>query len=118
MKDQKERLFQRKLCTSESKVDQMVTLLEEQNAELKGVHTFLTTADLYSGADIIQVVDTLNANNFQMLASYEECIRNLKTCQHPLKTISETIGADLCTHLANKFTPVQTEDPLPLQLAI
>ncbi|PPQ89043.1 hypothetical protein CVT25_006721 [Psilocybe cyanescens] len=80
---------------------------------------FLTTADLYSGADIIQMVEALNTDIFQlaafvarliedetMSASYEERVRNLKTSQHPLKTMSETIGIELCPHLANKLTQI------------
>ncbi|PPQ86015.1 hypothetical protein CVT25_001645 [Psilocybe cyanescens] len=75
---------------------------------------FLITSDQYSGADIIQMVDALNVNIFQlatfvveliedetMSVSYEERTPKLKTCQHPLKTVSDTIGTKLCTHLAN-----------------
>ncbi|PPQ85772.1 hypothetical protein CVT25_003496 [Psilocybe cyanescens] len=118
IKDQENAFFQEKLRASESKVDAIARLLEEQKAELKGVHTFLTTSNLYSGADIIQMVDALNADIFQlaifvaeliedetMSASYEERTRKLKTCQRPLKPVFETIGTELCTHLANKFTP-------------
>ncbi|PPQ93036.1 hypothetical protein CVT25_006742 [Psilocybe cyanescens] len=117
IKDQENAFFKGKLRASESEVDEMARLLQERNAELKRVHTFLTTADLYSGADIIQMVEALNTYIFQlaafvarliedetMSASCEERVRNLKTSQHPLKTISETIGIELCTHLANKLT--------------
>ncbi|KAH9485831.1 putative ABC transporter ATP-binding protein [Psilocybe cubensis] len=135
MKDSKVALLQEKLNKSISKIDELTTLLQERATEIKGVQTFLTTADLYSGADIIQMVDGLNMDIFHTAASVAEIFEQpteadaaarltskdreerLEFGAERLKSIPEAIGERLYTHLANKCTELH-EDPFPLQVAI
>ncbi|PPQ84737.1 hypothetical protein CVT25_013767, partial [Psilocybe cyanescens] len=51
-------------------------LLEERMADFKGTQTFMTTADSYSSAEIISMVDTLNAEIFQIAAFTVEMVKN------------------------------------------
>lgn len=51
---------------------QMEELLEERTAELKGAQTFLTKADQLSGADVIKLVEELNAEIMQTAANMAE----------------------------------------------
>ncbi|KAF9068289.1 hypothetical protein BDP27DRAFT_1421992 [Rhodocollybia butyracea] len=43
-------------------------LLDTQRRELQGARTFLNTTDLYSGGDIIEMLNTLNSEIFQAVA--------------------------------------------------
>ncbi len=51
---------------------QMKELLEARTGELKGAQTFLTKADQLSGADVIKLVEELNAEIMQTAASMAE----------------------------------------------
>ncbi|KAF8959253.1 hypothetical protein BDZ97DRAFT_1667426 [Flammula alnicola] len=125
------RTTQTRLRAAEEKNLQMAKLLEVKTADLNGVQTFLTTADVYSGAEIIAMVESLNAEIFQasafmaeliedetMVASALERSKNLERCKQVLEgQVRRQIGNDLFAHFEHKYADVRAE-PLPLQLAL
>ncbi|CAA7260293.1 unnamed protein product [Cyclocybe aegerita] len=116
------------LKVAEERQLQTSNLLEVRSADLKGAQTFLTTADQYSGSDIIAMVESLNAEIFQTAAFIAELMENasldaIATQRQNLGKYSDVlqhsrqyIGEALFAHLTKKPLEVQT-DPLPLQLA-
>ncbi|KAJ3514773.1 hypothetical protein NLJ89_g2172 [Agrocybe chaxingu] len=116
------------LKVAEERQLQTSKLLEVRSADLKGAQTFLTTADQYSGSDIIGMVESLNAEIFQTAAFMAELMenasidaiviqrQNLGKRGDALQYSRQYIGEGLFGHLTNKPLEVQT-DPLPLQLA-
>ena len=66
--------LQQKLRASEEQHSQTKKLLEDRTAELKGAQAFLTTADRYSGADIIKMAESLNGEIFQVSAMMAEML--------------------------------------------
>ncbi|KDR69800.1 hypothetical protein GALMADRAFT_214887 [Galerina marginata CBS 339.88] len=125
------RSLREQLRVFEEKYGRVAKLLEDRSADFKGVQTFLTTADLYSGAEIIKMVESLNAEIFQiaafiaelleettMIATQEEHSANVRKYQNYLDfTRRHYIGKVLYAHLANKSIKIRL-DPLPMQLAI
>ncbi|KAF9552655.1 hypothetical protein CPC08DRAFT_789542 [Agrocybe pediades] len=123
-------MLNERLKGAEERRIEMSKLLDERTNDLKGVETFITTADLYSGADVVKMVDSLNAEIFQTAAlvsefledtslgaNPEEYKRGVEQYKDPLRITHNQIGADLFLHLQNKREGVQ-DDPLPLQLAL
>jgi len=119
-----------KLKVAEEKCNQTEKLLEERTDDLKGVETFITTADRYSGAEVVKMVETLNAEIFQTAAvvsefledissraTAEEHRHDIQTYKESLEIVYRQIGSDLFLHLQNRIGDVQA-DPLPLQLAL
>jgi hypothetical protein len=66
--------LEQKLRISQEQNLQTTKLLDERTAELKGAQAFLTTADRYSGADIIKMAKSLNAEIFQASALMAELL--------------------------------------------
>ena len=108
-----------------------VKLLEERTADLKGAQTFLTTVDRYAGADIMKIVEALNAEIFQGAALVSELLGDGNTFEvgerrrdaqltrddHDRDYLTQFIGPKLSEHLSTKSKQVQV-DPFPLQLAV
>ena len=129
-KDDELRTVQAKLRAAEEKQTQLTKLLEVRTADLNGAQTFLTTADAYSGADVIAMTDALNSEIFQTAAYMAELIEDdsmQATPQERGKLVEKyrdtleryarrEVGESLWNHLQNHYSNVRTE-PLPLQLA-
>ena len=106
-----------------------VKLLEERTADLKGAQTFLTTVDRYAGAEIMKMVEALNAEIFQGAALVSELLgdgntfevdgrrRNAQLTRVERDHLTQFIGPNLIEHLSTKSKQVQV-DPFPLQLAV
>ncbi|KIM36861.1 hypothetical protein M413DRAFT_31264 [Hebeloma cylindrosporum] len=105
-------------------------LLQARTADLKGVETFLTTADEYSGAEIMMMVESLNGEIFQIsafmaetlesesqAAAPEEHAKNITYFRKALDIARKHIGASLFSHLKDNAAKVRA-DALPLQLGL
>ena len=116
------KMLQGTLRGAQEKHSHTAKLLEERSADLKGAQTFLTTIDRYSGADIIKMVEALNAEIFQGAALISELpgdetmieVDELRKASHCL---IQYIGPELFEHLSTKSKQIQV-DPFPLQLAV
>ncbi|KJA20627.1 hypothetical protein HYPSUDRAFT_782802 [Hypholoma sublateritium FD-334 SS-4] len=129
-KDEELRMVQAKLRSAEEKQAQLTKLLEVRTADLNGAQTFLTTADAYSGADVIAMTEALNSEIFQTAAYMAELIEDgsmQATPQERSKLVEKygnnleryvrrEVGEGLWGHLQSHYTNIRTE-PLPLQLA-
>ena len=122
--------LRQKLRISEEQRSQTTKMLEDRTAELKGAQAFLTTADRYSGADIIKMAESLNTEIFQasaMMAEVlvetpviEDCVQKRQdnqACKNCLDHGPKLMGSRLFDHLIAKSTEIRV-DPLPLQLAL
>lgn len=67
-RDQETKMLRAELQQAQNQHASTVKLLEARTQELKGAQPFLTTADSLSGADIIAIVQGLNAEIFQTAA--------------------------------------------------
>ncbi|KAF9473070.1 hypothetical protein BDN70DRAFT_900059 [Pholiota conissans] len=129
-KDDELRVAQSRLRASEEKQSNLSKLLEVRTADLNGVERFLTTADAYSGAEIIAMVETLNAEIFQtaaymaeliedesMAAGTHERMKNVERNRQMLEgQLRHDLGEDLWQYFQKKYIDIRRE-PLPLQLA-
>lgn len=130
-KDDDLRSAQAKLRSFEGKQQQTTQLLEARTADLASVQTFLTTADMYSGADIIAMIESLNSEIFQtaaymaelleddsMTATTQERSKNVEKSQSNLQgAVRRELGEPLWKYLEKNHADIRT-DPLPLQLAL
>ncbi|KAF8802604.1 hypothetical protein BYT27DRAFT_7172654 [Phlegmacium glaucopus] len=127
--DEEIRNLQQRLRISEEQRSQTTKLLDDRTAELKGAQAFLTTADRYSGADVVKMAECLNAEIFQVSAQMAEMLVEapvMEDCGQQKKIIQEykdylddgrrIIGSQLFDHLVSKSSGIRV-DPLPLQLA-
>jgi len=114
----------------EEKIFEMTNLLEVRTADLRGAEAFLTTADQYSGSDIINMVNLLNAEIFQTAAYIAELLedpstvatdddrgKNLQIYTSSLEATQSRIGNGLFAYFQEKGGLVRV-DPFPLQLAM
>ncbi|KAI9573200.1 hypothetical protein HD554DRAFT_2167481 [Boletus coccyginus] len=60
--------LQNELQHSQTKHDELTTLLEARTRELKGAQVYLTKADTLSGAEVIALIDALNVEILQTSA--------------------------------------------------
>ena len=125
------KMLQGKLHSVQEKNLHTAKLLEERSADLKGAQAFLTTADRYAGADILKMVEALNAEIFQGAAIISELLgdepttilkvdeqrKDAKDTRGAREFLIPYIGPDLVEHLSTKSEQVRV-DPLPLQLAV
>ena len=115
---------------AQEKQSHTAKLLEERTADWKGAQTFLTTADRYAGAEIMKMVEALNAEIFQGAALISDLLgdetvilevaehrKDVKGIQSVKDYLAQYIGPVLVEHLFTKSKQVQV-DPLPLQLAV
>jgi hypothetical protein len=127
--DENIRNLEQKLRISQEQRSQTTKLLDDRTAELKGAQAFLTTADRYSGADIIKMADSLNAEIFQASALMAELLvdapvvedsvqqrRYIQKYEKNLEHGRKVMGPRLFDHLTTKSREIRV-DPLPLQLA-
>lgn len=101
---------------------QLHTLLNDRTFELKGAQSFLTTADASSGADVISMLQRLNAEVLQSAAymaesmvdtfSFESAgvVRN----ENAYEVVTGLFGQSLAHYLATKK---HKDDPLLIQIA-
>jgi DNA repair exonuclease SbcCD ATPase subunit len=124
------RQLKERLRQAEEKNSHTTNLLQVRTADLRGAEAFLTTADQYSGADIVNMVKSLNAEIFQaaafmaelledpaMVATEEDRKRNLQKYVRSIEVARSEIGDSLFAYFLDKGTRVRS-DPLPLQLAL
>ena len=126
--DEDIRNLERKLRISEEQRSQTTKLLDDRTAELKGAQAFLTTADRYSGADIIKMSESLNAEIFQASALMAELLvdapvvedsvqrQYIQKYKNHLEHGRKIIGSRLFDHVVTRSKEIRV-DPLPLQLA-
>ena len=127
--DENIRNLEQKLRISQEKRSQTTKLLDDRTAELKESQAFLMISDRYSGADIIEMAESLNAEIFQASALMAELLvdapavedsvqqrQKLQRYEKYLKLGRKEIGSRLFDHLATKSREIRV-DPLPLQLA-
>ncbi|KAG1824475.1 uncharacterized protein BJ212DRAFT_528756 [Suillus subaureus] len=99
---------------------QLHTLLNDRTFELKGAQSFLTTADAFSGADVISVLQKLNAEVLQSAAYMAESmvdtfsfesggVRN----ENAYAVVTGLFGQSLAHYLATKK---HKYDPLLIQI--
>jgi hypothetical protein len=128
-RDENIRNLEQKLRISEEQRLQTTKLLEERTAELRGAQPFITTADQHSGAEIIKMAESLNAEIFQASALMAELLvddpvaensviqrRTIKNYEKNLESGRKLIGSRLFDHLVTESREIRV-DPLPLQLA-
>lgn len=124
------RSLKEKFRSSEDKNSQTTTLLQSRTADLRAAEAFLTTANQYSGSDIINMVQILNAEIFQAAAYMAELLedpstvaaeedrkRVLQKYSRSLEEARPEVGESLFTYCAGRGTKIRSE-PLPLQLAL
>ena len=129
-RDENIRNLEQRLRISQEQRSQTTKLLDDRTAELKGAQAFLTTADRYSGADIIKMAESLNAEIFQASALMAELLvdapsviedsvqqnQYIQRYKEHSKYGRKVMGSRLFDHLATKSREIRV-DPLPLQLA-
>jgi hypothetical protein len=123
------RALREQLKEAEEKQGQVEKLLEVRTADLKGVQTFLTTADLHSGAEIMTMVESLNDEIFQAAAFMAELLEseplmgwrdrrgNVRKYSQLLVEARQHTGEELFGHIDVKHRDLRSH-PLPLQCAI
>ena len=128
-RDENIRNLEQKLRISEEQRLQTTKLLDERTAELRGAQAFMTTADQHSGAEIIKMAESLNAEIFQASALMAELLvddpvaedsvirrQKVKNYEKDLRHGRKIMGSQLFDHLVTKSKEIRV-DPLPLQLA-
>ncbi|KZP05595.1 hypothetical protein FIBSPDRAFT_765642 [Athelia psychrophila] len=101
---------------------QTVTLLEARTTELKGAQAFLTKADTTSGADVVRMIEGLDAEIMQMSAfvadhfefEHPKPYHMNEDVQAASTRLAELIGPKMVDLLA---TTEHAQDPLVIQLA-
>ncbi|KAL4079083.1 hypothetical protein J3A83DRAFT_4086424 [Scleroderma citrinum] len=109
------------LQRSQTKLGDITALLETRTRELKGAQAFLTTADAHSGAEVIALLDALNAEVMQTCAFISDSFDFARRPEHAneikeaCSRISELMGPTM-THLLS--TVQHSGDPLLVQIAL
>ncbi|PPR01405.1 hypothetical protein CVT24_006243 [Panaeolus cyanescens] len=118
-----------KARAAEENQTQLQALLDVRTNELKGAQSFLTMVDKYSGADVVKMVEVLNAEIFQTSAYMSGLVEDIlpdhalrrrwENCLTPeaLAGVRAEVGEDLVEFIGRKGPDIR-EDPLPLQIAI
>lgn len=95
---------------------------EEERAHMRGLETFLTRIDRWSGAQIIQALQDLNSEILQFAASATElCTFDKYSRSSPARTTQATketaarLGASLARVLSSRD---HAQDPILVQLAL
>ncbi|TFK20829.1 hypothetical protein FA15DRAFT_558779, partial [Coprinopsis marcescibilis] len=109
---------------TETKHSQMTALLDVRTAELKGTQTFLVKADLFSGGDVIRLVEMLNQEIFQCCAWVAETVLSEENIPKDDERVVEDCRATVEKNLGRKFRRLleknlaTVKDPLILQTAL
>ncbi|KAF9045119.1 hypothetical protein BJ165DRAFT_1611307 [Panaeolus papilionaceus] len=112
----------------EEREGQLQALLGVRTNELKDAKTFLTMEDKFSAADVLKMVEALNAEIFQASAYLAGLVKDVPKkqmkrvkwpqciSQEAYKTIQKRVGPALMDFIEEKG-PDNRRDPLALQLA-
>ena len=106
---------------SQTKHDELTTLLEARTRELKAAQVYLTKADTLSGAEVIALLDALNVEILQTSAFISDSYDFARQPAHAderkeaSSRISELMGSTLTQLLS---TVLHSEDPLLVQIAL
>ncbi|KAJ3893956.1 hypothetical protein GG344DRAFT_63376 [Lentinula edodes] len=99
-------------------------LLDARMKELQGARAFLNTSDMYSGADIVSMVKSLNGEIFQASASITDTIVGFMSSQVSLENdpwavdiVSKTLGEEVATLLQHNHA-VLDEHMTLVQIAL
>ncbi|KAJ3920872.1 hypothetical protein F5877DRAFT_37128 [Lentinula edodes] len=99
-------------------------LLDARMKELQGARAFLNTSDMYSGADIVSMVKSLNGEIFQAAASITDTIVGFMSSQVSLENdpwavdiVSKTLGEEVATLLQHNHA-VLDEHMTLVQIAL
>jgi len=109
---------------AETQHQQTLRLLEAKTSELKGAQAFLTKEDSLSSADVIAMVDALNAEILQIAAFMADCLngtnRDLGVLAEEVKAGAvRTLGEPMARSLGNKpVQPKSDDDSMGLQIAL
>lgn len=120
-KDAELRNLRNELQHSQTKHDELTTLLEARSRELKTAQVYLTKTDTLSGAEVIALVDALNVEILQTSAFISDSFDFARQpayadeIKEASGRISELMGSTL-THLLS--TVLHSDDPLLVQIAL
>ncbi|PPQ74253.1 hypothetical protein CVT24_001154 [Panaeolus cyanescens] len=122
------KLMKDKTREAEEREGQLQALLDVRTSDLKGAKTFLTMEDKFSGADVLKMVEGLNAEIFQASAYIAGLVEDVpkeqmkrftwKQCmsQDAFNLVQKRVGPALMDFIEEKG-PENRRDPLALQLA-
>ncbi|KAG9312277.1 hypothetical protein JVU11DRAFT_7582 [Chiua virens] len=120
-KDAELKNLRNELQHSQTKHDELTTLLEARTRELKAAQVYLTKADTLSGAEVISLVDALNVEILQTSAFISDSFDFARPPVHPdeMKEASNRITELMGSTLTNLLSSVlHSEDPLLVQIAL
>lgn len=110
--------------TLRKEYDQMTALLDVRTLELKGAQTFLTTADTFSGTEVLSTLQRLNAEVLQNTAFMaESMIEAYMSDKGASMTEEQIAGAKRASNVIGRTivhflgTKKHTEDPVLVQIA-
>ncbi|KAF8554472.1 hypothetical protein OG21DRAFT_1508910 [Imleria badia] len=112
---------QRRATCSDTPIDSMSTVSEEERAQSKSMETFLTKTDLWSGAQVIQAVQDINSEILQFAASAIELCTFVKqrTTQPKMSQIQNDVSSRLGVSLTRTLlTRDHSQDPMLVQIAL
>lgn len=104
-----------------TKLDEVLVLLDTRTRELKGAQAFLTKADTLSGAEVIALVEALNAEIMQTAAFVADSFDFARQPEHATEIkeadtrIKELMGSTMTSLLS---TVQHSSDPLLVQIAL
>jgi hypothetical protein len=114
--------YMQSTAPSGSMADSMSSESEEERTNMRGLDTFLTKIDRWSGAQIIQALQDLNSEILQFAASATElCTFDKYSRSSPSRTTQATketaarLGPSLARILSSRD---HTQDPILVQLAL
>ena len=120
-------IFSIQLQGAESQHRRTLQLLEAKTSALKGAEAFLTKEDSLSGADVIAMVDTLNAEILQIAAFMADCLDNTERDLHTAAeeaevardSAVESLGEPMIRILETRTDePASEENFMGLQIAL
>ena len=120
-KEQEMKALQTASHHKEANHSQVVALLETRTSELKGAQTFLTKADTFSGADVILMVEGLNADILETAAymtdtfDFGQSSQAISTGRQ--QSVHESIESDL-GKIMTKLLVQHERDQTLIQIAV
>lgn len=114
------RMVTNEMAQIKTKHGQTIALLDTRTAELKGAQAFLTKADSASGADVVRMVEGLDAEILQMSAyvadhfEFGERQAVNDEIQGACDRLADLLGPKIVDHLGST---VHAHDPMLIQLA-
>lgn len=103
---------------------QMTALLDDRTSELKGAQSFLTTADAFSGTEVLNTLQRLNSEVLQHTAFIaESMIESYMPDNALMKTEEQMAGATRVTGVIGRTivhflgTKKHSDDPILVQIA-